>query len=158
MLNNIKTVQKERGFTIVELLIVIVVIGILAAITIVAYGNITTRANANAAKANASNVAKVAEAYNANESSASTGYPSLAQLTAYGGTAGNISRIPTGVTVVSTTLSSTHANGKTIQYVPKGTTGGCVGYWDASLGSPAAAYVYVGNGITGTNSATPTCV
>jgi prepilin-type N-terminal cleavage/methylation domain-containing protein len=35
---------KKRGFTIVELLIVIVVIGILAAITIVAYNGIQTRA------------------------------------------------------------------------------------------------------------------
>src|SRR5665647_197053 len=35
---------KQRGFTIVELLIVIVVIGILAAITIVAYSNIQGRA------------------------------------------------------------------------------------------------------------------
>lgn len=112
MLNNINKVQKERGFTIVELLIVIVVIGILAAITIVAYGNITTRANANAAKANASNVAKVAEAYNADDTIATAGYPTLAQLNSYGSGTGNISRIPTGVTVVSSTLSSTHANGK----------------------------------------------
>jgi type IV pilus assembly protein PilA len=35
---------KNKGFTIVELLIVIVVIGILAAITIVAYNGIRTRA------------------------------------------------------------------------------------------------------------------
>ena len=37
--------QKQKGFTIVELLIVIVVIGILAAITIVAFNGIQTRAN-----------------------------------------------------------------------------------------------------------------
>ena len=36
--------KASRGFTLVELLIVIVVIAILAAITIVAYGNVTARA------------------------------------------------------------------------------------------------------------------
>jgi len=36
--------QKQAGFTIVELLIVIVVIGILAAITIVAFNGVTTKA------------------------------------------------------------------------------------------------------------------
>lgn len=37
--------KRFKGFTIVELLIVIVVIGILATITIVAYNNVTTRAD-----------------------------------------------------------------------------------------------------------------
>jgi type IV pilus assembly protein PilA len=40
--------NKKSGFTIVELLIVIVVIGILAAITIVAYNGVQTRAKASA--------------------------------------------------------------------------------------------------------------
>ena len=55
--------QAERGFTIVELLIVIVVIGILAAITIVSYTGITARANTNASKGNASTFIKKAELY-----------------------------------------------------------------------------------------------
>jgi prepilin-type N-terminal cleavage/methylation domain-containing protein len=41
--------QKQHGFTIVELLIVIVVIGILAAIMIVAYNGVQKRANSSAA-------------------------------------------------------------------------------------------------------------
>lgn len=40
-----RRVKTQKGFTIVELLIVIVVIGILAAITIVAYNGIQDRAN-----------------------------------------------------------------------------------------------------------------
>lgn len=40
-----QTQKGQKGFTIVELLIVIVVIGILAAITIVAYNGVQTRAN-----------------------------------------------------------------------------------------------------------------
>lgn len=64
-LNNIKAKQAQRGFTIVELLIVIVVIGILAAITLVSYNGITTRANAASAKATAATVQKKAELYQA---------------------------------------------------------------------------------------------
>ena len=43
-LNNINSLRKDRGFTIVELLIVIVVIAILAAITIDDYNGIQNRA------------------------------------------------------------------------------------------------------------------
>jgi prepilin-type N-terminal cleavage/methylation domain-containing protein len=64
-LDKIKKMKKERGFTIVELLIVIVVIAILAAITIVAYNGIQNRAKTTSAQAAASTAAKKAEAYNA---------------------------------------------------------------------------------------------
>lgn len=50
--------MRKHGFTIVELLIVIVVIAILAAITIVAYNGIQNRAKASAAQAAASQAAK----------------------------------------------------------------------------------------------------
>ena len=67
-LNNIKTkLQQERGFTIVELLIVVVVIAILAAITIVSYNGITRSANASSAKSTLATTQKKIEAYNAEE-------------------------------------------------------------------------------------------
>ncbi|OYX42683.1 hypothetical protein B7Y94_03030 [Candidatus Saccharibacteria bacterium 32-49-12] len=48
--------QKAHGFTIVELLIVIVVIGILAAISIVAYNGVSNQANDSAVKSDLRNV------------------------------------------------------------------------------------------------------
>lgn len=56
-----KTLQQNRGFTIVELLIVIVVIAILATITIVSYNSIANRANDSARKSDASLITKAAE-------------------------------------------------------------------------------------------------
>lgn len=50
--------QKQTGFTIVELLIVVVVIAILAAITIVAYNGIQNRAKDSAAQSAATQAAK----------------------------------------------------------------------------------------------------
>ena len=50
--------MKQRGFTIVELLIVIVVIAILAAITIVAYNGIQQRARDTQRVADISNIVK----------------------------------------------------------------------------------------------------
>ncbi len=58
---------QNQGFTIVELLIVVVVIAILAAITIVSYNGITNRANASAAKSTATTVQKKIELYHAEQ-------------------------------------------------------------------------------------------
>lgn len=76
---NTKLTNQERGFTIVELLIVVVVIAILAAITIVSYNGITNRANASSAKSVAATVQKKIELYNTDQGR----YPiAMSELTA----------------------------------------------------------------------------
>lgn len=140
---------KSRGFTIVELLIVIVIIAILAAITIVAYTGITTRANASAAKSNAETVAKVAAAYAADDQAGNGVYAPLATLQTYNG----VSRIPTGLTLQAAALTNAASNGKTLQYmVNSASTGACIGYWDGSLTPAAEAWYYVGATSTATGT------
>ncbi len=63
-----KWAKKQTGFTIVELLIVVVVIAILAAITIVAYNGISNRAKNSAAQSAASSAAKKLMAYSVQNS------------------------------------------------------------------------------------------
>lgn len=84
----ISTNRTNIGFTIVELLIVVVVIAILATITIVAYNGVTTRASDSAAKADMKTIITKLEL----EKATSSTYPLTASgLT--GVTAGNDIRI-----------------------------------------------------------------
>ena len=59
----------RRGFTIVELLIVIVVIGILAAISMVAYGNINGSARYSAYRSDIQTIHKAIQMYHADNGS-----------------------------------------------------------------------------------------
>lgn len=57
--------MRKNGFTIVELLIVVVIIGILAAIVVVAYNGLTRTARESAIESDLANFAKKAEVYKA---------------------------------------------------------------------------------------------
>lgn len=79
------TSRKQLGFTIVELLIVIVVIGILAAITIVAYNGIKDRARNTSIQSDIRQVHRMIELYRADNGT----YPITGTTTLAGGAAGN---------------------------------------------------------------------
>jgi prepilin-type N-terminal cleavage/methylation domain-containing protein len=170
--NKFNSLRKDRGFTIVELLIVIVVIAILAAIVIVAYGGITARANLQKTVTNATAARDVAEAFNAENGK----YPSLTTDFATGSLS---THLPTGVTIVKgpagaltsgvftsgqwTTagnplnagIAQTTVAFSALSAAPN--TGGVITYWDtttAALGV-ASQYVYVGSASATSTFITP---
>lgn len=99
-LQEIKNNKSEKGFTIVELLIVIVVIGILAAIVIVSFSGIQQRARDTQYNTDASAIIKKAEGRNADAG----GYP-----TAAGQFTGDIAALPSGIAVSFNTVAPTTA-------------------------------------------------
>ena len=72
--------NRINGFTIVELLIVIVVIGILAAITVVAYNGVQNRANDTAVQSDLVNMAKKIKMFEAENGYYPAGSTQLATL------------------------------------------------------------------------------
>jgi len=164
-LNNIKRMRKDSGFTIVELLIVIVVIGILATITIVAYNGVQQKAKTNVALTNAVQAGKVAEGFNVDN----TEYPVLVSDFSNAALAKTV-KLPTSITMLkgggvvgtsyatadlaatATTTASvlTQANGtNSLAFLYTGPaatpTGGVLFYYDYSgTGGISTKYVYYG--------------
>ena len=121
---NLQTNQK--GFTIVELLIVIVVIAILAAISIVAYTGIQNNARASAAASAAASVRDTVEAFNANHGV----YPltkaeMVSGLPASGATETAVSKLPSDITFGTPAAS---ANPKTVTVTRYPASGAITGY------------------------------
>ncbi len=120
----------QKGFTIVELLIVIVVIAILAAISIVAYTGIQNRAKASSSQSAASQLVKKAQAYYT--VSTTSAYPAaIADFATY-----DESKLE-GITPVlangtNETTATAYADGKTPLYKQLTSTTACVYWWDFS--------------------------
>ncbi len=85
--------QKQKGFTIVELLIVVVVIAILAAITIVAFSGIQTKARDSARDTAARSIRQALEHYKTDNNDL---YPACGTLnTGYNSTCLSTALVPT---------------------------------------------------------------
>jgi prepilin-type N-terminal cleavage/methylation domain-containing protein len=115
--------SKQSGFTIVELLIVIVVIGILATLVIVTFSGVQQKARDTKRETDIKALASQLEVYYANNGS----YPALAQLQDNTWVQANLKGLDTAGLVApngtgSNTMSAT-ASKTTYQYVPTPT--GC---------------------------------
>jgi prepilin-type N-terminal cleavage/methylation domain-containing protein len=148
----------QAGFTIIELLVVIVIIGILAAITIVSYTGITSRANTGAAQTTAQTVVQKAEIYNAE-----TGHYPYASSDLTTDSTASYYVSPTGVSFTLGTTEPTSST--TVSFVKCGTTpnssqgtiieangnitGVRIHYWTYT-GTPNADNYYVAGADSGT--------
>lgn len=143
-LSKIKTMKNE-GFTLVELLIVIVVIAILAAITIVAYNGVQNRAHTTAANSAASTVIKKAALYQTTyqdypaslgdlttadttkDPAFSQGSPAFVPSSDVTSAAATLTAKPTGSDADKTVFYTTCSTG-----TPASVTGAKAVYWDFS--------------------------
>ena len=127
----------KKGFTIVELLVVIVVIGILAAITVVSYSGVTNKANASANKSNAKSVISAAESVKAENSDYPTGVSTPLSMT--NNLNASVAKVPSNITV--TGQSSGQAAQSPAVIMPNATNGAIL-YVTKTDGSGICAYYY----------------
>jgi prepilin-type N-terminal cleavage/methylation domain-containing protein len=137
---NLNIKSKQQGFTIVELLIVIVVIGILAAITIVAYNGIQNRGKSSAAQSAMNTVIKKAEAANA----ISSAYPTVS-----GDFVNDASLAGSGITLATLTAGTAPTSVNTVEYRGCTTTAG--------VGAQLKYYDYANSGALVTKTIGATC-
>ncbi len=144
--------QKQKGFTIVELLIVIVVIAILAAVTIVAYNGISNRAKESSVQSDVANAVKKLETLKVQSSTAQ--YPATLTLAGITASAGNTYDYEYSSNDNSYCLQSENADitwyASSVQTTPKAGTCGSdslIGHWTFNGNTNDSS----GNGLNGTS-------
>lgn len=126
----------NKGFTIVELLIVIVVIAILAAISIVAYNGIQSRARDNTRLSDIKAIQKALELYKVDNGT----YPQT-DITDYSGTCGYGADGYSYTYPVNNTWMKKLVDGKYLASVPRPPSNSCASFYQyLYIPSPGTSY------------------
>lgn len=112
---------RDRGFTLVELLLVIVILGVLAGIVVAAVGGLNTQSNQQACRATVRTLQGAVNAWNADDTSAtSTAFPettAIAGPPAYvAGMDAMVARLDTAGFIVRSTMDSAVLAGTSSNY------------------------------------------